>query len=639
MSLNPFRISHSESLYDSGEIVYIHNGKETSSCAYELNEKSKLKIKLPRSLGAVGVKINIFDESSTTLIMSLDAAWVGFVSKYDIYTALLPINKLNVGLYFFSIEISMISGIAYAVKHSSAITFTDTKIKPEFQLSVSDFKYKAPTDKYGGIIYHIFVDRFNRGKKQKTADGAVFVKDWNAPLPEYPKYPGAPLKNNYFYGGTLYGIADKLDYIKSLGVTMIYLSPIFESVSNHKYDTADYMTVDSAFGGDKALAHLIKKAKKFGISIILDGVFNHTGADSIYFNKNGRYETLGAYQSKDSEYFSWFDFEEFPNKYTSWWGIEILPRINPDIPECRNYFVGDGSVIEKYGKMGIAGFRLDVVDELSDDFTEAIKQKLYETNENTVLYGEVWEDASNKIAYGKRKQYYIGKELDGVMNYPLRRGLISYLRDKNTDELRYALTDVMFNAPKRIRDMQMNLIGTHDTERIITVLGGESSNGKSNDYLYSHSMTDEEYKKGRNALVQAYTVLATLPGIPAIFYGDEVGLEGYGDPFNRRTFPWGKEDKELLCHYRKLGEIRRSCDLYKDGDFRLLHLDDNLLAFARYKNSEAYITIINNSKNELSITFSKRVLSLLDMKKSTVFNIQADSSLIVKTKKKTILNF
>lgn len=192
-------------------------------------------------------------------------------------------------------------------------------------------------------------------------------------MPEYPAYPGAPLKNNRFYGGTLLGIIDKLEYIRSLGVDTIYLSPIFDAASNHKYDTADYMSVDSMFGGEKAFKALIKKAHEYGIGIILDGVFNHTGSDSIYFNKYGHYKTLGAYQSKKSKYYSWYDFKNYPDEYTAWWGIDILPRIHPDKPDCRKYFVGKDGVIAKYASMGIDGFRLDVADELSDDFIAEIK--------------------------------------------------------------------------------------------------------------------------------------------------------------------------------------------------------------------------------------------------------------------------
>ena len=632
-----FRISPCEVLYDKGEIIYIHNAKTTSSPAYEINEKAIIKLKIPRSLGAKEVKLEFFDEYCSTHIMSFNAVWCNFVSKYDIYTVSVPLKKINIGLYFFSIRIYGISGVIYGYKDKCNLCFSASPPSSYFQFSVSDFGDKYPEKYYGGIIYHIFVDRFFRGINADVKSKGVFVENWDSAIPEYPEYPGAPIKNNYFYGGNIWGIIDKLDYIKSLGVTIIYLSPIFESPSNHKYDTSDYMNVDKSFGGDEALLTLIAKAKEMGISIILDGVFNHTGADSIYFNKFSNHQSVGAYQSKDSEYYTWYDFKKHPQEYTSWWGIDILPRINPDNPLCNNFFVGEDGVIEKYAKMGVSGFRLDVVDELSDSFISDIKAVLNKYVDSPILYGEVWEDASNKIAYDKRKRYYLGSELDGVMNYPLRRGIISFLRDSETEELYYALTDVTNNAPKRIRNLQMNILGSHDTERIITLLGGESPKNKSNSYLSVCRMNDNEYANGKRRLMSAYTILSTLPGVPCIFYGDEVGLEGYSDPFNRRTYPWGKEDGELLSHYRKLGEIRRKYSVYKNGDFKLLYLDSDILIFSRNNNFSSYITIVNNKKTSLKITFSSTALSLFNMEKSRKINVESETSVIVKAKNNTYI--
>lgn len=639
MNLTQLRIAPEEALLATGEIAYIHNGKETSCTAYELKEKAKIKILVPRSLAANGVTLRFFDEQGNLPVAAYFAKWQDFVSKYDVYTVSLPLAKLKVGLYFFELEVESSFGTFYGYKNEQKISFSKSP-SYMFQLSISDFLYDAPKEHYGGIIYHVFVDRFSRGKKEiKRKPTEVYVEDWCSPIPEYPAYPGAPLKNNYFYGGDLYGICEKIDYIKSLGVTVIYLSPIFESPSNHKYDTADYMQVDSSFGGDRALARLISEAKKRGISIILDGVFNHTGSDSIYFNKYGNYSALGAYQSKESEYYSWYDFQNHPEKYTCWWGIDILPRINPDLPECKKYFVGTGGVIDKYAKMGIIGLRLDVADELSDSFIEEIKSTLNKHTSSSLLYGEVWEDASNKVAYGTRKKYYLGRELDGVMNYPLRAGIIDFLRNKRTEKLRYALCDVLFNAPKRIRDAEMNIIGTHDTERIITALGGKSSHGMSNDDLSRMRMDTAEYETGRRRLMMAYTALATLPGIPAIFYGDEAGQEGYQDPFNRAPFPWGREDSEILSHFRLLGKIRRENKIFECGEFKLLHLDKDVLAFSRYNAKISYITIINNGRNNMEVKFSKDALSLITMKKSRKFTVLPESSLVVKANRSITVEF
>ena len=382
---------------------------------------------------------------------------------------------------------------------------------------------------------------------------------------------------------------------------------------------------------------MIKKAREYGIGIILDGVFNHTGSDSVYFNRYGTYDSVGAYQSRESEYYSWYDFQDYPNKYTSWWGIDILPRIHPDKPECRRFFVGEDGVIAKYARMGIDGFRLDVADELSDDFIAGIKAVLNRYNKESVLYGEVWEDASNKIAYDTRKRYYLGAELDGVMNYPIRKGILDFLTASDPAALRYALGTVTNNAPKRIRDMQMNLLGTHDTMRILTALGGEKSQGRSNEYLSKKRMNDLERGIAKRRLRMAYTILATIPGIPTIFYGDEAGLEGYHDPFNRMPYPWGKEDQNLIQFYRKIGKIRRDNCVYCDGDFKLLVLDERLLVFSRRKNDDVFITAVNNSGMSINIEFAKDAQAMIttsinDGKKK--FEIPAYTAEIFKTEYK-----
>ncbi len=625
-----------------GKVVFSHDDKYSSSSAFEISEAANIRILLPRILGAVSVSVRIFNESLNNEIVTKNFLWGGIEKESDIYEIDIDPRKLGVGLYFFCLDLQTQFGRVYGYKSGSKLVFSsDFSKKSLFQLSVSDFKYEKNADKLGGIIYHIFVDRFNRGGDVVSKPGAIIDDDWRI-IPEYPSYPGAPLKNNHFWGGTLWGITAKLDYIKSLGVNTIYLSPIFDAASNHKYDTGDYMTVDSMFGGDEAFLDLIEKAKEKGIGIILDGVFNHTGSDSLYFNKEGSYDSLGAYQSLKSKYYSWYDFQNYPDKYTSWWGIDILPRIHPDRPSCRKYFVGKGGVIDKYASLGIDGFRLDVVDELSDDFVGQIKKRLNSHNNKSVLYGEVWEDASNKIAYDVRKKYYLGDELDGVMNYPVRKGIIDFLTVYDFAALKYALCDIIDNAPSRIRNMQMNLLGTHDTERILTVLGGERSEGRSNEYLSKKKMNDLERGTAKRRLRMAYTILATIPGIPAIFYGDEAGLEGYHDPFNRLPYPWGKEDNNLIGFFKKIGQIRRKNDVYKEGDFKLLYLDSNTLVFERYNDEYSYITFVNNSKQYRKVEFSSSAKALVNEKQTHEcmnFDLPAYTSQIFKTKRTSYIYF
>jgi len=628
---NFLRIGAEEHVHVVGSLDYVHSQKNQSGTAYTVNEGVSLLLRLPRALGTKNITMSVYDEAFREAVLESNGTWEERCGNYDVYSFKIKKGSLPVGLYFFDFKIEGYRTL-YAYHKIGEVAFSTERNHGYFQLTVCDFKYAPPEDNFGGIIYHVFVDRFYKAGDINVRHDAVTVDNWYSEIPEYPLYPGAFLKNNTFFGGTLWGVIEKLDYLRSLGVSTIYLSPVFEAYSNHKYDTGDYSHVDEMFGGDEALKALIKEAGRRGMGIILDGVFNHTGSDSVYFNKDGRYGTVGAYQSQSSDYYSWYRFQKYPDKYTCWWGIEILPRIHPDEPSCSEFFIGKGGIIEKYSEMGINGFRLDVADELSDEFISGIKSALDNKNEKSILYGEVWEDASNKIAYDTRKKYYLGAELDGVMNYPVRRGIISYVKDKSIADLRYAILEVLPNMPKRIRDGAMNLLGTHDTERILTVLGGVSASGKTNSELKDLRMSKDEREVAIKRLKLAYTLIATLPGIPSIYYGDEAGLEGYSDPFNRRPYPWGMECEELVRHYRRIGKIRRSTRAYKDGEFKLLTLTEDLFIFERICGNERYVTVINNSKKDKSIVFDDKVTELISENDGWVFNVKSESALIFKSK-------
>jgi len=457
---------------------------------------------------------------------------------------------------------------------------------------------------HGGIMYHIFVDRFNKSGKCVPKKNVIMNDDWDGGIPQYADVPGGYVENNMFFGGDLYGIIEKLDYIKELGVSCLYLSPIFDAYSNHKYDTGDYMSVDSMFGSDKALEELIGEAKKRDIHIIFDGVFNHTGADSIYFNRFGNYDTLGAYQSKSSEYYEWYNFRSYPDDYECWWDVKILPRVNSNCQSYKNFILGDGGVIEKWMKKGIDGFRLDVADELSDDFLKTLNSKVKSINPDGIVYGEVWEDASNKIAYDNRKKYFLGNELDSVMNYPLREAIIKYIKYGDCTSFCDTCKMLYSHYPKHNADLLMNLLGTHDTERILTVLGGESSEGYTNEQLSTKRMSRAERKRAVALLKLAYAIVATVPGVPCIYYGDEVGMEGYRDPFNRLPYPWGKEDTELLEYYKRINNIRVREPVYKNGFFEIIECNHDLLAFARYGETGFAVTVINRSAEKYFIDSS-----------------------------------
>lgn len=629
-----FRYLNQSNIEFFGSIFYSHKRGISYCTAFENTENVTLCLKIPTGMAATAVGLQLFTECGR-YVESYVGAWNSRHFGYELF--LFDFGKLSVGLYFYEIYVSTPSGELFAAPTDmNTVRFLNKRCH-KFQLSVSKFKYKAPK-KYGGVIYQIFVDRFSVGKGVIKKENGVYPESFEV-IPEYPEYPGAPLKNNTFYGGNLSGITEKLSYFKELGVNMLYLTPIFESSSNHKYDTADYMRVDSGFGGDEALCELIQRGRDVGISIILDGVFNHTGADSVYFNKYSVYDTLGAYNSKASKYYEWYEFESYPDKYNCWWGIDILPRIRSGASSFKEFISGSGGVIDKYIALGVLGFRLDVVDELDDEFVQSIRKRLAAANKNAFLYGEVWEDASNKIAYGKRKKYYLGKELDGVMNYPMRRGIVDFVMRRGCGALKYALCDVYNNAPRRISDFQMNILGSHDTPRILTLLSDSFDENKPNFRLAVERMSSAEKEVAKLRLICAYTILATLPGIPMIYYGDEVGVEGYSDPFNRLPYPHGKEDYDLLNHYRKIGKIRANNSVYRQGDFKLLHVDDEILIFARYTRSYAYITAANVAHGVLNIKFDDKARNILDGAYELMYNLNENEAAVFRIRQSSNLHF
>lgn len=616
-----FHISLAEQPTAGGGLFYLHDGREADSNAFCRGSEAQLGLRLPRACGIAQVLIEWYCDASPERWHRLAASFLTTDYRTDRYTARLP--DLAAGLYFYRIRLLTVTGelyVGYGADGQLVLSQTAESLQL-LQFSVTEPVYPTAERYLGGVIYHIFVDRFARGGEVPQRADAVMLSDWDEGIPEYPPYPGAPLKNNTFFGGTLWGIVQRLDHIQSLGVTLIYLSPIFEAFSNHKYDTGDYMVVDAMFGGREALLTLIREAGARGIGIILDGVFNHTGDDSRYFNRYGRYGKEGAYQSPQSPYYSWYEFRHFPDSYACWWDIPILPRLRPQESSCGDFIAGEGGVVDTYARMGIAGFRLDVADELSDAFLSRIRSTLSAADPSTLLLGEVWEDASNKIAYGTRKQYYLGHELDGVMNYPIRTGLLDFLRDGRIAALREALTRVLPNAPSHVQHRLMNLLGTHDTERVLTLLAGDSGEGVPNDVLATRRMTPQQRQRGVTLLKLAYTALATLPGLPSIYYGDEAGMEGYHDPFNRRPYPWGREDQELLGHYRRLGQLRRQHAIYRQGRFRLLVLEPSLLLFARWEGEDVCLTVINRQQLPLSIQLEQPGTAWLSGQEGQTFTI------------------
>ena len=492
--------------------------------------------------------------------------------------------SLNEGIYWYAFKFNSVETEYWVTKfdHSLGEISNDGAW---WQLTVYNKSYSTPSWLDGGIIYQIFPDRFyNSGKAKKNVpNDRYIVKDWEQ-TPDFTpqkESDGVKFLGNDYYGGDLAGIQKKLPYLKKLGVNCIYLNPIFEAHSNHRYNTANYMKIDPLLGTDKDLKNLVEAAKKLDIHIILDGVFSHTGDDSIYFNKYNRYDDLGAYQSDESPYRSWYDFGETKDDYESWWGISTLPETQENDPHFTEYITGEKGVIRHWLSLGVKGFRLDVADELPDQFLDRIRVAVKADSSENFLLGEVWEDATNKISYNARRRFLRGKQLDSVMNYPFADAIISYLKGGNSRDLIDAVLEILENYPPQAVKLLMNHIGTHDTQRILTVLGSDGEFVNDRKWQSEQHLTPEQYEKGIKLLKVAAVLQYTLPGVPSLYYGDEAGMEGYGDPFCRAAYPWGNENKDLLAFYQKLGQFRRSYNAFKSGEFIPFYANFGEIAYMR----------------------------------------------------------
>ncbi len=512
---------------------------------------------------------------------------------------LLPIED---GLCFTHFEF-MSNGTRYYTAFDFDKVYLDTRFVNETQLLIYNERYSSPDWIFGGAMYQIFPDRFARGGTVTRRNDAVYDEDWENGIPEYPSVRGDAFPNNKHFGGTLYGVADKLDYLESLGITCIYLNPIFEAYSNHKYDTADFMSVDKSFGGDDALQNLIDKAHKRGIKVILDGVFNHVGNDSIYFDAYGKYGN-GACQSKDSPYYSWFKFHSYPDSYESWWGIKNLPRTVRS--EEYMSFITD-TVIPKYMSMGIDGWRLDVADELESHFLDRIVASIKRHKNDAIVIGEVWEDASNKIAYDERKRYFRGLQLDSVTNYPIRNAIIDFVKYGNAEFLADTVNVLSRNYPMHKLNAVMNFLGSHDTERIATVLGGEPDMGEDNSVLAVKRMDSATRENTKQLLAEAYKILAFLPGVPCIYYGDEIALEGYHDPFNRRTFPESGFSDGYSENFKKANQIRKDESVFKNSIAYAEVVSDGVIRIIRNGIGKRLVLVANMSDRDYCYNTEKSV--------------------------------
>ena len=553
MSNYPLRI-----LYDSAKQEY----KSPFGCIRE-GEDCHISISVPISSEPIEVKVAFEHEDGQNLTVPL-----GFVYDENEYRHFSGDFKIpNAGLYFYYFVVRKKCGSFRLFRYGDH----DTNIEDgeKWQLTVLPRDYKIPDGFGGKVMYQIFPDRFHKS-------GECDLNDKLKPFTVHINITDQPMKgpdehgfwNTDFYGGNLRGIEEKLPYLNSLGVGVIYLNPIFMAFSNHRYDTADYMRIDPMLGTEDDFASLCRSANEQGIKIILDGVFSHVGSNSKYFDREGVFGG-GAVSDPNSEYRSWFDFKNYPDEYTSWWDIDTLPCVNEMCDGFLDLIIrNEDSVVAHWLKLGANGFRLDVADELPAEFIALLRKRVKEIDQNAIVIVEVWEDASNKISYDVRRKYFSGGELDGVMNYPFRDAIINLLCGRICPiEFRSIIERIYENYPFDALNCSMTFLSSHDTTRILTELGREISDTV-------------------KALKLASAIQFFLPGMPSIYYGDEVGMAGGSDPYNRGYFCPTENADELTAHYKYLASLRNTSHALQNGALSIT-LDGDTVTVTRSHGDES----------------------------------------------------
>ena len=521
----------------------------------------------------------------------------------------------NTGIHYFCFKL-IINGIIKWIKYNpetKTAVFTEEN-KPYWQITAYESNFKVPDWAKGRIMYHIMVDRFFKSDTYipEEIPGRICNK-WGS-MPSWAPNENNEILNNDYFMGNLNGIKEKIPYMKELGVEILYLSPICQSQSNHRYDTADYENVDPYLGKNSDLFELCSEAHKNGLKIIIDAVFNHTGNDSKYFNEYGTYNTIGAFQSKQSPYYNWY--KRKPNgEFEYWWGFKNLPVCNGENPDWQQYIYGIDGVIDKWFKLGIDGLRLDVADELTDKFIENIRIAVKRNKSDGFILGEVWENAVTKEGYGRQRTYLLGKGLDSVMNYPFTNAILKYVLYGNYEYFTKTINEILTQYPKETIYSLMNSLSTHDITRAITTLVAEGiQNNKYNliwDVPYSRdwqfandNIDDNKYSLGKKLLKISTVIQFFLPGNPCIFYGDEAGVYGYKDPFNRKCFPWDSIDKELHSFFVKLANTRNKYEFLRTAELEIIEANEKILMFERKSQDNKILVVVNRTQQDVCLNLT-----------------------------------
>ena len=563
-----------------------------------------LHIHIPQTVGTVKTEC-LFSHEDGTPAFAVPMTFSQDRGAYQVFRGEFSVRQP--GLYFYFFRIYKKDGSFRLFKQGDD---TNMEAGDQWQLSCVPTDFTTPDWAKGAVIYQIFPDRFRKeGQCDLTGKLEPYTvhKNWNEEV-EWRPTPDGVVLNNDFFGGNFKGITAKMDYIASLGTTILYLNPISKSFSSHRYDTGDYKTPDPMLGTVEEFTAMCDAAHQRGMKVILDGVYSHTGSNSLYFNKEHTFPGMGAYNSPHSPYYSWYTFYRYPDAYNSWWGFDTLPTVNKMDPAFVDYIItGQDSVVAHWLKLGADGFRLDVVDELPNEFVKLLKDRIRQLRPDALLIGEVWEDASNKVAYGVRRRYFVDGVLDSCMNYPFRTAILNFLRHADDGNgFRQTVMTVAENYPPQVLACNMNLLGTHDTMRILTALVDDFDGSR--EEKAKRRLTSGQLALAKQRLYMAVALQYMLPGAPSVYYADEAGMEGYKDPFNRRTYPWGAEDPQLLEYFRKLGQLRKEHAVLRLGDVSFFQAGEGKLGFARSLDGKQVKIYVNRSDAPWEISAGKILL-------------------------------
>ena len=530
--------------------------------AVRAGQSVHLSLCIPEELGYVDPHLVLQKEGRYDVPVHYRMKFDGQTPHQNHFSVDVTLN--DVGLYFYYFDLyTDFRRIVRGPDNCGVVSWQEGE---SWQITVYEADFETPAPIKGKVFYQIFPDRFCEGVENKPMPfpDRLYQADKHAEPFWQPNEVGGHLNEDYF-GGDLKGIQMKLPYLRKMGVDYLYLNPIFEAHSNHRYNTADYLNVDPLLG---------------------------------YFNREGRYGEGGAYRDPNSPYRSWYDFDsKYKGGYRSWWGFETLPEVNEETPSYVEFITGEGGVIDTWLRRGAAGFRLDVADELPDEFIEKVRTAVKRVGPDKFLLGEVWEDATTKFGFDKRRTYLLGKGLDSVMNYPFKNAVLGFVCGRDAGQTMTDILSICEHYPAPALDTALNFLSTHDTERALTVIADEPANGRGREWQSGRCVTGDAYEEGMLKLRMAYAIIYTLPGVPCLYYGDEIGMQGYRDPFNRGFYCWDSHEERLKPVLAQLAQLRHTCEAFRTGELRVLRAEGGVLHYQRIGEFEAAEIIVNRTEH------------------------------------------